>query len=283
MKIILIGSNGFLGANIKARFSRKHQVKTLSFRPEQKAEFTLKFKKLLLSYQPEVVINVGASQNMEDGVDDIAELIDSNILLPNILASQIQNYSSNTSLITFGTSWERSQNEYSPFNAYAASKSACVRLLEHFALNGVKICNLKLFDVYGPNDDRNKVLNLISGAINENKCINMSGGKQVINLVHIKDVLNAIEVAIQLTMNKNHSSVLNYSIGGEEPLLLKEVGSLMCKIAGVNIDNIISFGYYPYRTRERFEIEPFNPVPGWKCKITLRKGLAELIQPTSKF
>ena len=62
-------------------------------------------------------------------------------------------------LINFGTSWQVDEmGNNLPFNAYASSKNSVESFFDHFALNGLRVPTLGLYDTYGPNDKRDKIL-----------------------------------------------------------------------------------------------------------------------------
>ncbi len=277
MKII-IGAKGFLGQYCEAQYSQHEKVVAMSFRPGREKEFEKELIDLLVEYRPAAIINAAASQATGDDLNSIQELISSNVTLPAILASNICKYSKETVLMTFGTSWEFLNEDISPFNLYAASKSSSECVLRHYALAGVKICYLRLYDVYGENDNRNKIVNLIADAINSNEGINMSGGEQLMKLVHVSDVFCAINVAIDKVLMSDQRGVFSYDVCSGEAHSLKEISAIMCESAGLNASKFINFGFYPYRERERFTLKTSRILPEWIALKSLEVGLCELIK-----
>ena len=71
-------------------------------------------------------------------------------------------------------------------------------MLEHFVQDGLKVVFFILSDSYGLNDPRNKIINLIVKAVQEDKPLKMSGGEQYIDLIHINDIIEAVFAAIAM-------------------------------------------------------------------------------------
>ncbi len=276
MKIV-IGANGFLGKYCEAKYSQYEKVVTMSFRPGMEKEFEKELISLLIEYKPTAIINAAASQATGDDLDSIQDLISSNVALPAMLAFNICKYSKETVLMTFGTSWEFLDEKISPFNLYAASKSSSECVLRHYAQAGVKICFLRLYDVYGENDNRDKVVNLIADAINIKERIDMSGGEQLMKLVHVSDVFHAIDFSIKKVLISNQEEIFSYDVCSDEAYSLREIAALMCESVGVDTSKIINFGFYPYRERERFTLDTNRILPGWVALKSLKVGLGELI------
>lgn len=61
--------------------------------------------------------------------------------------------------------------------------------------SGLRVITLKLFDTYGPDDPRPKLMNLIQRMAMDNQPLAMSPGEQQIDLVHVEDVVRAFMVA----------------------------------------------------------------------------------------
>lgn len=279
MTTIVIGAGGFLGAALHQHFAGMGEVLALSYRPEKREAFLAEFEAALTDRQPVAVINAGASQNGKDDPSALAELVDSNVYLPAVLGSLILTNSPQTRLINFGTSWQiGEQGESSPFNAYAAAKAAAEPFLDHFTLSGLKAATLRLYDTYGPADKRNKVVNLIADALNARSELSMSAGGQLIDLVHIDDVLSAVDTTLEL-LNQAPEGVHHvYAVRSGKPLRILEVLALLMDAAGMEKADFITLGIYPYRKRERFALFADTPTPpGWCPRIELVDGLKAML------
>jgi nucleoside-diphosphate-sugar epimerase len=279
MRALVLGANGFLGSHLQAYLSeRGSDVRIISYRPDKQQEFLDSLRDLLEKFSPDVVYNAGASQDGGDDPTALNELISSNILLPSMLAWAIKRRLPTSALVCFGSSWQYDENGASnPFNAYAASKSASECMLDHYYQDGVRIASLRLYDTYGPQDPRRKIVNLIADALIKKQPLDMSPGDQAVDLVHINDVLSAIDRVTEILRNERHGCHYRYSVRSGTTVTIKELVRIMMEISGLHEASFIRLGVRDYRKRERFIQYSAPTPPGWSAKIALGEGLTELM------
>lgn len=281
MTTIIIGAGGFLGSALCKHFSKDDQrVVSISFRPDNRKVFLTEFAAVLDREKPSAVINAGASQTGKDDPAALAELVDSNVYLPAVLGSLILSRSPQTLLINFGTSWQiGDKGESSPFNAYAAAKAAAEPFFDHFAQSGLKVATLRLYDTYGPGDKRNKVVNLIADALVSRTQLPMSSGGQIIDLVHIDDVISAVDATLKLLAHAESCVHHVFSVRSGKPVSILDVLALLKRAAGVENADFIKPGVYPYRKRERFALfADTQTPPNWKPSIDIYDGLKAVLE-----
>jgi nucleoside-diphosphate-sugar epimerase len=294
VKVLLTGATGFIGSQLTRRLiAEKHQVAIL-VRPDS----TLEILQAVLpqmqvhvydgSYaclvralgfsQPELVIHVASLFLAQHNAEDVSRLIESNLKFPTQLLeamSQLGIYQ----LINTGTSWQHYQNQaYSPVNLYAATKQAFESLLTYYAeAQGFKAITLKLFDTYGPGDTRLKLLPLLKRATNTGEILEMSPGEQVIDLVHVEDVMECFIAAGYRLLRGEVSLPEVYAVCSGEPLSLKELVETIAQISGKQLN--VKWGVKQYRRRE--VMQPWTSggtLPGWSPRISLAAGLREYIE-----
>ena len=145
-------------------------------------------------------------------------------------------------------------------------------------MEGLKICSLRLYDTYGKNDSRPKIVNLIANAIKKNEKLDMSEGKQLIDLVHINDVVDGVMHTVNILDKRKSKSLLKFSIKSGSPIQVKDIVGIYEKILSRDLNHLFNFGFYPYRTRERFSLPVNDKMPdGWFPKIGIEEGLKSLI------
>ena len=277
--VYLIGSSGFLGSNLKNEFSQDHKVITA-----QSYNLVNEFSNWLdlilrdlLAYRPDVVLLPAASQNSGDDRAAVNELIQSNCMLPSIIASQLLENELDAKLVVFGTSWQFSDSDqYRPFNFYAATKQACEDLLEHYALRGLKCASLLLFDTFGAGDDRKKLLNLLIHAALTDSKLGITPGDQQIDLVEITDVCRGVRNCIgELDDWDTAGGVLKRGLGSGNPLKVKELVDEIKKIFGQDVN--IELGKRNYRDREVMRVyQKYTPPKNWDVKATVNDFLKAL-------
>jgi len=279
--VVVIGASGFLGAHLVRHFTAAGEaVHSLSYRPERHAEFLAAFEALLREAPPTAVLHAGGSQAGRDDPATLQDLAMSNVVLPASIASLLRLHAPQACLVTYGSSWQTGEAGGSePFNAYAASKTAAEAFLEHFALAGLRTATLRLYDTYGPRDRRNKVVNLIADALARRSDLPMSSGGQVIDLVHIDDVITATEATLDLLRREPPGLHRVFAVRSGRTVSILDVLALLLRAAGLEKADNIRPGVYPYRARERFALFPDTPTPpGWAPAVPLEDGLKALLE-----
>jgi nucleoside-diphosphate-sugar epimerase len=229
----------------------------------------------MIEYKPSVVFHVASLFLSSHKPEQINALIESNILfgtqlLEAMVAADVK-YLINTS-----TSWEHYENkEYSPVNLYAATKRAFQDIMQFYIeAKGIKAITLKLFDTYGADDPRPKLLNLLMCIAETGEKLAMSPGEQEIDLVHIDDVIQAYLIAAQRLLDGDVVSHEIYGVGTGQPLTLKELTAMIEKKTGKTLN--IKWGGRPYREREVMNLpQKLKPLAGWKPTIFLPQYLEE--------
>jgi nucleoside-diphosphate-sugar epimerase len=181
--------------------------------------------------------------------------------------------------INTGTSWEHYQNEtYNPVNLYAATKHAFEAIIQYYVnVHSFRVVTLKLFDTYGTNDTRPKLMRLLKKTLVGNTPLEMSEGEQLIDLVHIDDIVDAFLIAEKHLQNSRTAGHEQFAISSGNPISLRELVGAFSKISGKELP--ILFGKKPYRQRE--VMVPWNngrKLPGWEPKISLEKGIQAFIK-----
>ena len=284
MRIFLTGANGFIGSHLKAYLEKRGDEVFGCYRKKKyanKNDFIYKeslddlikyFKKV----KPDMVIHLGALFISEHKSSDIENLIDSNIKFTNFILEAMMLNGCNK-IINTGTSWQNFNNEeYSPVCLYAATKQAAQDLIHYYhKIHKINYINIKLFDTYGPNDDRNKLFHLLISFNNRKKKLKMTKGNQKINLTHVFDVCRGFELSKNILFSKKKYAN-EFAISSNKNIKLKELVSKFIKLNSLNIN--IGWGDKKYRKIEVFE--PWNKyksIPGYKPLYELEEGLKSLI------
>jgi nucleoside-diphosphate-sugar epimerase len=270
MKCYVIGANGFLGSHLLAWFAKLGRVRAA---PAHDGADLVRWQQAVMddlrSFTPNVVLIPGASQTMGDDAMALCSLLASNCALPCLVAQQLLTYAPQAKLVVFGTSWQFADSDgYRPFNLYAASKQAGQDLLEHFALRGLKVLQLIIFDTYGEDDTRRKLLKILQDACSRDEEIGTTPGDQEIDLVHIDDVCAGVEAAIlELDTWDAAKGVLVRGLGSGAPIRVKELINRVGAQAGKPLR--ANIGERNYRPREVMKVyRNYRRPVGWSPKRT---------------
>ncbi len=244
------------------------------------APTTASVNEAITKANPEVVFHLAAMFRAEHSPEDIAPMIEANVTFTTQLLEGMKQTGVKT-LINTGTSWQHYHGaDYDPVCLYAATKQAAEDIITFYCnAHGLRAITLKLFDTYGPEDTRNKLLNIFKRASESETPIAFSAGEQLIDMVHIDDVVNAYRVAAQQAQQPGNATHVKYGVSSDAPLPLRELARRYESITGKRLN--IAWGERPYRAREVMQTPKLPGLPGWAPVITFDAGLAELINPSS--
>ena len=290
MKIILTGSTGFVGRHLaRALLERGDKVYAIirpqtdlsrlvdGVVPELYESCVDQLSSIVARIKPAVVFHLAARFQDRHAPADIDPLIRDNVTFGTMLAEAMTRADVRC-LVNTGTSWQHYRNaSYSPTCLYAATKQALEAILGYYGdAMGIKVVTLKLFDTYGPGDQRGKLLSRFVQMVKDGSSLDMSPGEQLIDLVHVRDVVDAfLKAAYRLTSGQVATSE-SYAVSSGSLLKLRELAAIFADCAGTPLR--INWGARAYRERE--VMSPWSAgklVPGWRPRISLRDGLKELI------
>jgi nucleoside-diphosphate-sugar epimerase len=288
--VIVTGATGFVGSNLVRYLVRKDikvhvivredsELKILGaviseievYRYDNEINSLIDYFKFV---KPTIVFHLASNFIAEHDSHQIDSLIQSNInfglhILEAMKVSGVQQ------LINTGTSWQHFKNdEYNPVCLYAATKQAFESLIEYYIqAENFKVITLKLFDTYGENDTRPKLINLLNKFADEHTELKMSPGEQILNLVHIDDVCEAFYIGSKIIDSPTYHGHNSYALSSNKNYKLKEVIELFEKVSGKKI-NVI-WGGKPYRKREVMSIwDNGEKLPFWTPRVSLHDGLS---------
>ena len=225
--------------------------------------------------QPGVVFHLASLFIAEHRTEQVTDLIHSNVLFGTQLAEACTR-SGVKRFINTGTSWQHYRSDaYDPVCLYAATKQAFEDILDFYAdAFGMRVVTLKLFDTYGPDDPRPKLVNLLLKTLHSGEPLGMSPGEQLLDLVHIDDVTRAFSLCAQrLLRDQSQQAHERYAVSSGKPLSVRQLVALLEQLSGKRLN--VTFGARPYRTREVMQPLTSGPwLPGWQPEIDTARGLA---------
>jgi nucleoside-diphosphate-sugar epimerase len=288
-KIIVTGATGFVGSNlVKYLLNKDFQIAVIVREDSNLSNlegvindieifcYDNNIKNLISFFKKtksEFIFHLASNFIAEHEFKQVDSLVESNITFGLHLLEAMK-VSGVKKLINTGTSWQHYNNEeYNPVCLYAATKQAFESLIEYYVqAESFSVITLKLFDTYGENDKRPKLINLLNKFADEDTELNMSAGEQILNLVHISDVCNAYYNAYRLISTNDNNEHNIYSVIHNESYSLKDVIRLFEKVTAKSIK--VKWGRRPYRKREVMELwRNGKTLPNWEAQITLEQGL----------
>lgn len=228
--------------------------------------------------KPDVVIHLASRITYYHDEENLDAILDSNIIMGTHLLEAMRLVNVNN-LITTGTYWQHFNNEeYNPVNLYAASKQAFLDIVKFYVeAYNFRVINLELFDVYGPDDWRQKFFQTLKKAMRSEDVIDMTYGEQEVDFVHINDVLNAYLKAVDRICTLSPKTSEIFAVRTNQSRKLKEVIAIFEEIISKNLK--VNYGQIPYRCREM--MSPWTnagELPGWKAEIDLYEGIRRFLE-----
>lgn len=298
MKILLTGVTGFIGRHLAERALEKgHSVCAIVRNRAAQSELAkiavasfvdngsmTDLMEYFAGNRFDGVIHCASCFRAEHHPEDISVLIDSNVRFPaKLLESSIR--TGVKWFINTGTFWQHYDNRaYSPVNLYAATKQAFESIAAyHMEVFDIVFITLELTDTYGPDDKRPKIFTLWKKIAESGESLEMSHGEQLIDTVHVNDVVDAYFRMVELLSGDSAGSFngKSFAVSSGAPIKLRNLADIYAKVTGSKLN--IEWGKKPYRKRE--VMVPWNQgqaIPGWRPKISLEEGIASLFPPKAR-
>ncbi len=290
MNILLTGATGFIGKHLIKKMALQHNVYALVRESSQYADLPIKgafifrdnIDELQENFQKhsiESIVHLAALYLAQHCPNDIKKMIDANVylgvaLLEAACKTRVKWF------LNAGTYWQHSitdSAEYSPVNLYAASKQAFVDMAKYYTeIYPLTFVTLKLFDTYGPNDTRRKILNLFKDISASNEQLQLSPGNQLMDLLYIDDAVDGFMHLVSL-LNECKSLAPDYALYSQQRYSLKEIAVIFERVATKKLN--LEWGGRPYREREI--MEPWTkgaPLPGWQAAVSLEQGIKKILE-----
>ena len=283
-KILLTGTTGFIGKlflknilnkNIEVLdIVRKKNLnnKDLSYLRRKypnkyKTIFYSKYKdlKALKNYKFDCFINFATLYKNDHVNDEIPDFIDSNVIFPSIILNLINDKTKK--IINFGTMMQHSlNNDYSPKNFYASTKSAFEMILKYYEKKSkdLKIYNIKFYESFHETDNRKKLIPTLIKNYRINKTTRIISKKLYLNIIHGDDLFEAIFILLKKNLNSNNFQLLNKNNTNIYNLIKK---------FNLNNEKKIKTNFLSSNNIMKPRTKILNLIPGWKEKINIEKRI----------
>lgn len=291
-KVLITGGTGFVGSHLTKRLLELDIEVHLIVRETSKINNLENLKNINIHFydekietmiyilkkvSPDIVIHLASLFIAEHSSNHVDSLIKSNILFGTHLLEAMKVTNVNY-IINTGTNWQNYYGEeYNPVDLYAATKEAFENIARYYTqTTAIRMLTLKLYDTYGQNDKRNKILSLFNKIAETQECLDMSPGEQLIGMVHIEDIIDAFVLSMRLIKTKDFHYQEVFFLNPNKYCTLKELVSIYEEIKGIKLN--INFGGREYRFREVMKPYTGTRLPNWNPKIDIIEGLRNVIK-----
>ena len=233
-KILITGSTGFIGSHIKEYLLEKNYLVIDILRKKNKK----KIKKIYKNYKPifynniydlekkikkiqyNIIINCATFYSKNYDCKTVLELIKTNILFSTLII--IGNQKNLKKIINFDTMMQHSINEnFNPMNVYAITKFAHKNISKFIISKNknIKFYNFKLYETFGLNDKRNKLIPSIIKNYKKNKFTKIVSNNLEMNFTNINNIIQIIEKIL----NKNLYTPKEYILKNYKSVNIREL------------------------------------------------------------
>ncbi|MBL6857143.1 MAG: NAD(P)-dependent oxidoreductase [Pelagibacteraceae bacterium] len=291
IKILIVGGTGFIGYHLcKACLKRNWSVTSISIKKPKKTRALKKIKYILcdiskineikkkINSEYDFVVNLGGYVDHKNKDKTYkSHYIGCRNLVNYFLKKNIQLF------VQIGSSSENSglrspQTESlkgKPVNHYGKAKLMASKYLFKKKNKELKFIIFRLYQVYGPHQDRNRFLPQLISACLKRKIFDCSDGNQFRDFLFIEDLIAAFFKAFEAKINKGR--IIN--VGSGKSMKLKKIILKIVKLFKAKTPN---YGKIKLRKDEQKVIYPniinAYKILKWKPKTTFNQGLNKTIK-----
>jgi len=168
---------------------------------------------------------------LNNDAESINKIINANISFGTVLLEAFKK--KKIIFINFGSMMEHSIKNFDiPENFYALTKNIFNRIQNYYSINNpkIKFYNLKLFDTYGLNDNRKKLIPTIIQNYKNRKTTYIKPGNLRLNLINCNNINNIIEKIIKKKLRFGTYTIKNKNLTDIKELIKKVNRKLKKKI-----------------------------------------------------
>ena len=247
-KILITGSNGFVGKNLIEFYKDTYDILTLT-KSDSLEE--------ILSSSPDIIINTAAS------IYEFETMFSTNVLLVNKLIEYVKN--TKCKLIQIGSSAEYGKKDYptkendslNPVSFYAGTKAAATMMCQSAAIEfNLPIVIARPYSLYGNYEKSYRLFSKLYDAFTKHNPMSLSDGYH--DFIYIKDFIRAIDILVNREDNIA-GDIINFGTG-------TQTSNMQVLEKFIDI-----FGYTPQCIEIKSTMAKFFESKTWVCNTDYAK------------
>jgi CDP-3, 6-dideoxy-D-glycero-L-glycero-4-hexulose-4-reductase len=279
LNIAILGANGFLGQHLTTTLiASGNEVTGFVLNPKLTSNFgyrEMSIRELLHGSQTnferfDVAINLAAKRSTKAQPYSDSEVMEYTFQIPYNFF--LRTVTSSTLLINASTYIQNHMGIIgNTIDTYSFAKQKLSESLENLVgIDGFTILDLFFFTLYGPRDRSSHLIPLLLEAARSNQSIDLSPGKQLINLLFVDD---AVENIVNLLNTKEALGYRKYHVWSEELKTIREVVADIENSLGVTINS--NWGAREYSGHEMLSRwkEVTELVPSFSASTSFKEGI----------
>ena len=276
--ILLIGSNGNLGSEIKKCFEstgynvfvtsrNTNAVEAIFFDGSQQIELPKNLK-------IDLVINAANEYHFHPKFEEIKSMNKAILgVAQKIFLSDIS-----CPLVFFSSYLQYLPTDLQPWSDYTEIKSKASEFFKEYGKDrNVTTLELTLYDNYG-GKRKDKFFDLVLDSINNKKVFKATNGHTVVNLTHVSDIVKNLKSFIENNVLASDKKIdFSYSIRSGETFSLRNLVNYIEEVSNKRV--LIEWGSLSYRTKEIFQFYDTKPVlPGFSQVQSVRSYIQSALR-----
>lgn len=237
------------------------------------------FKKTILDFNPNIILHLAGYASPLDTLDESMRLIDANIIFLVKMLDLTKNIGVST-FINMGSCTEYdAELQFNPAYLYSATKTASRQIINYFssAYNFNQI-TIVPYHIYGVNNGKKKVFDLIYSAFEAEVPIDFTPGFQVLDFIHISDFTDLlVRVLERAETLPNNCDIF---AGTGQGISLRDLVIIFEKSLGRSAN--IRWGGVDYRLKDPqiqiADIKDTKRLLNWEPSVTITHGVNEYIE-----
>lgn len=294
--ILVLGAGGFIGSHIFKKLSgvrsdvygtthvgRQDRIKGYTHWVDVDVvrgwESMLKY-----AIQPKTIINCIAYGSHPDEQDK-ERIYETNF---NLVVRILNTMPEGCVYVHAGTSSEYGYNctnaqedqRLTPNSDYAVSKAAASQLIEYYGKQkGIRCCNLRLYAVYGPYEQEDRLIPKLVASALEKKLPQLVAPDISRDFVYVEDVVEAfITAAYGLTLPSYGMFGESYNICTGMPTMLCKLAELMCELCQFSAVSDYTMPPRSWDKRGLWYGDYRKASFFWTARTSLREGLLKTLE-----
>ena len=304
MRVLVIGSNGFIGSKLVHRLNVGHTEVIAGLRPgggrvcrsgrdstkmvECDITDLSSLTEALRESSPDIVVHLATKYAVQHQPQEASSIYMTNVigtinLLEAIRAQgDIGLINTSSCFVYASKSLPLVETDpLDPYNLYALTKlqaeEACRFYIDH---HGLRIINVRLFPPYGPGDNERKMIPTFIRAILSGEAPRMTDGLQEWDYIHVDDVVDAYKEMIAHFEGLTSPGLETYNIGTGRAISVRSIGETILELMHSNIRPL--WGALPLRSRELSylcsNIDKVRSKLDWAPRVSIPEGLGSVIR-----
>jgi nucleoside-diphosphate-sugar epimerase len=287
--ILIIGGTGFIGYHLAKKFLQKNfKVTSVSKNPPKKLRFLKKVKYIICDINNDRIL-----KKIDDNFDYVVNLggyidhknkretyrshyLGLKKITKIFIKKKIKKFIQIGSSMEYGRVQSPQKEHFKcyPESIYGISKLLSTEyLINLYKKKKFPVVILRLYQVYGPNQDKNRLIPIIIDSCKNNKSFPCSSGVQFRDFLFVDDLINAI---LRCLEKKVEGKIIN--VGSGKKIKVKKIINQIVKFykAGKPL-----FGKVKLRKEEMLKVYPsllnVRKFLGWKAKVSFDSGILKTI------